>query len=109
MNQISTLALCRSQSRQEYSMTLTERVAFANQAILQVPGSSLRHTSTISGPSHSLLRTADMTVWQLEHVPYADVFALASGWGKSGQVSSGKHVLAVSNDWHLIDIRGVSA
>jgi hypothetical protein len=66
-------------------MKLTENVRLANQEIQQVPGSSLRHTSTISGRSHSLLRAADMTVWQLEHAHYADVFALASGWGSSGK------------------------
>ena len=62
-------------------MVLTYNVRVANQAIQKVSGPSLRRTSTISGPSHSLLRTAYVTVWQLEHAPYADVFALASGWG----------------------------
>ena len=60
---------------------------------------SLRHTSTISGPSYSLLRAADMTVWQLEH-------ALASGLGQSGQLTLGKHVLAVSTDRRLKYLRG---
>ena len=81
----------------------------ASQAILRVPGSSLSHTSTISGPSHALFRTADMTVWQLEHAPDGDGFALASGFGKSGQATSSQHVHAVSIDWHLKDHRVVSA
>ena len=91
--------------------TLTENVRFANQAIQQAPASSLRHTSTISGPSQSLLRTADMMVWQPEHAPYADVvFVCPCFWlGQFGKATSGKHVLAVSIDWHLKDLRGVSA
>ena len=91
-------------------MALTDNVRVLQiKAIQQVPGSRLRHTSTISGPSHSLLRAADMTVWQLEHAPYADVFCPRFWLGEFGQVTSGKRVLAVSIDWRLKYCRGVSA